>query len=114
MKEQPGKSPEKSIAILPFVNMSNDPEQEYFCDGISEEVINVLAQLSNLRVISRTSAFSFKGKYLDVREIGKTLDVNTLLEGSVLKADNGLRVTTKLVRVSDGSHLWSNRYDCVL
>jgi len=114
MKEQPGKSPEKSIAILPFVNMSNDPEQEYFCDGISEEVINVLAQLSNLRVISRTSAFSFKGKNLDVREIGKTLDVNTLLEGSVRKADNRLRVTTKLVRVSDGSHLWSNRYDCVL
>jgi adenylate cyclase len=105
---------EKSIAVLPFVNMSNDPEQEYFCDGISEEIINALAQLNNLRVIARTSAFSFKGKNLDVREIGKTLDVNTLLEGSVRKAGNHLRITTKLVRVSDGSHLWVNRYDRVL
>ena len=104
----------KSIAVLPFVNMSNDPEQEYFCDGISEEIINALAQLDNLRVIARTSAFSFKGKNLDVREIGKTLDVKTLLEGSVRKAGNHLRITTKLVKVSDGSHLWSNRYDRVL
>jgi adenylate cyclase len=104
----------KSIAVLPFVNMSNDPEQEYFCDGISEEIINALAQLDNLRVIARTSAFSFKGKNLDVREIGKTLDVKTLLEGSVRKAGKHLRITTKLVKVSDGSHLWSNRYDHVL
>ena len=105
---------ENSIAVLPFINMSNDPEQEYFCDGISEEIINALAQLDNLRVIARTSAFSFKGKNLDVREIGKTLDVKTLLEGSVRKAGNHLRITTKLVKVSDGSHLWSNRYDRVL
>ena len=104
----------KSIAVLPFVNMSNDPEQEYFCDGISEEIINALAQLNNLRVLARTSAFSFKGKNLDVREIGQTLDVMTLLEGSVRKAGNRLRITTQLVRVSDGSHLWSNRYDRVL
>jgi adenylate cyclase len=104
----------KSIAVLPFVNMSNDPEQEYFCDGISEEIINALAQLKNLRVIARTSAFSFKGKNLDVREIGKTLDVKTLLEGSVRKAGNHLRITTQLIRVTDGSHLWSNRYDRVL
>jgi adenylate cyclase len=104
----------KSIAVLPFVNMSNDPEQEYFCDGISEEISNALSQLDNLRVIARTSAFTFKGKNLDVREIGKTLDVKTLLEGSVRKAGNHLRITTKLVRVSDGSHLWSNRYDRVL
>jgi adenylate cyclase len=101
----------KSIAVLPFVNMSNDTEQEYFCDGISEEITNALAQLDNLRVIARTSVFSFKGKSIDVREIGKILDVNTLLEGSVRKAGNRLRITTKLVRVSDGSHLWSNRYD---
>ncbi|MGZ5134009.1 MAG: adenylate/guanylate cyclase domain-containing protein, partial [Flavitalea sp.] len=103
-----------SIAVLPFVNMSNDPEQEYFCDGISEEIINALSQLDNLRVIARTSVFSFKGKNLDVREIGKTLDVNALLEGSVRKAGNRLRITTKLVRVSDGSHQWSNQYDRVL
>jgi adenylate cyclase len=104
----------KSIVVLPFVNMSNDPEQEYFCDGISEEIINSLAQLDNLRVIARTSAFSFKGKNLDVREIGKMLDAKTLLEGSVRKAGNHLRITTKLVKASDGSHLWSHRYDRVL
>jgi adenylate cyclase len=104
----------KSIAVLPFVNMSNDPEQEYFCDGISEEISNALSQLDNLRVIARTSAFSFKGKNLDVREIGKTLNVTTLLEGSVRKAGTHLRITTKLLKASDGSHLWSNRYDRVL
>ena len=103
--------PRKSIAVMPFVNMSNDPEQEYFCDGITEEIINALAQLDNLRVIARTSAFAFKGKNLDVRQIGKTLEVNTLLEGSVRKAGNRLRITTKLVEVIDGINLWSNRYD---
>ena len=102
---------DKSIAVLPFVNMSNDPEQEYFCDGISEEIINALAQLNNLRVIARTSAFAFKNKNVDAREIGKLLDVSTLLEGSVRKSGKHLRITTKLVRVTDGSHLWSNRYD---
>jgi adenylate cyclase len=101
----------KSIVVLPFVNMSNDLEQEYFCDGISEEIINSLTQLNNLRVISRTSAFTFKNKNVDVREIGKILDVETLLEGSVRKSGNRLRITTKLVKASDGSHLWSNRYD---
>jgi len=101
----------KSIAVLPFANMSNDPDQEYFCDGISEEIIDALAQLNNLRVVARTSAFSFKGKNIDVREIGRTLDVTTLLEGSVRKSGNRLRITTKLVSVSDGSHLWTNRYD---
>ena len=103
-----------SIAVLPFANISNDPEQEYFCDGIAEEILNALAQVNNLRVVARTSAFSFKNKNLDVREIGKALDVKTLLEGSVRKAEKQLRVTTKLLKVADGSHLWSNRYDCVL
>ena len=103
-----------SIAVLPFINLSADPEQEYFCDGISEEIINSLAQLNNLRVIARTSVFSFKGKNIDVREIGKTLNVNTLLEGSVRKSGNRLRIITQLIKVSDGSHLWSNRYDHVL
>jgi adenylate cyclase len=101
----------KSIAVLPFVNMSNDPEQEYFCDGISEEIINALAQINNLRVISRTSAFSFKSKNLDVRQIGKSLDVTTLLEGSVRKAGNRVRITTQLINVNDGSQLWSHKYD---
>jgi adenylate cyclase len=103
-----------SIAVLPFVNMSNDPEQEYFCDGISEEIINALTQLNNLRVIARTSAFAFKGKNMDVREIGNALDVENLLEGSVRKAGNNLRITTQLVRADSGSHLWSNRYDRVM
>jgi len=101
----------KSIAVLPFVNMSNDPDQDYFCDGLSEEIIDTLSQLNNLRVIARTSAFSFKGKNLDVREIGKMLNVVTLLEGSVRKSGNRLRITTKLLSVTDGSHLWTNRYD---
>jgi len=83
IKQQSQKPLEYSIAVLPLLNMSNDPDQEYFCDGISEEIINALAQLNNLRVISRTSAFSFKGKNHDAREIGKSLDVTTLLEGSV-------------------------------
>jgi adenylate cyclase len=102
---------EKSIAVLPLVNMSNDPEQDYFCDGISEEIINALVQLNNLRVAARTSAFSFKGKPIDVREIGKSLDVKTLLEGSVRKAGNHLRIVIQLINISNGSHLWSNRYD---
>ena len=105
------KTSGKSIAVLPFVNMSNDPDQDYFCDGISEEIIDTLAQLNNLRVIARTSMFSFKGKNLDVREIGKKLDVTTLLEGSVRKSGKRLRIATKLLSVADGSHLWTNRYD---
>jgi adenylate cyclase len=105
------KNTENSIAVLPLVNMSNDPEQDYFCDGISEEIINALAQLGKLRVVARTSAFSFKGKNLDVKEIGKALDVSTLLEGSVRKSGNRLRIIIQLIRVADSSHLWSNRYD---
>jgi serine/threonine-protein kinase len=100
-----------SIAVLPFMNMSTDPEQEYFCDGMTEEIINALTHIENLRVIARTSAFVFKGKHEDVREIGKTLDVEHLLEGSVRKEGNRLRITAQLVKVSDGSHLWSDRYD---
>jgi len=105
------ESSRKSIAVLPFVNISNDPNQDYFCDGLAEEIIDALSQLNNLRVIARTSAFSFKGKNLDVREIGRVLNVVTLLEGSVRKSGNRLRITTKLVSVSDGSHLWTNRYN---
>jgi len=100
-----------SIAVLPFVDMSPEKDQEYFCDGMSEEIINALTHIEKLRVIARTSAFAFKGKNVDVRDIGKKLDVETLLEGSVRKAENRLRVTAQLIRTSDGAHLWSKRYD---
>jgi serine/threonine protein kinase/tetratricopeptide (TPR) repeat protein len=100
-----------SIAVLPFTNMSADPEQEYFCDGMSEELINALTKIKDLHVVARTSAFSFKGRDIDIREIGKKLGVGKLLEGSVRKAGNKLRITAQLVNVSDGYHLWSERYD---
>ncbi|MFC2166282.1 protein kinase, partial [Acidobacteriota bacterium] len=102
---------EKSIAVLPFDDMSPEKNQEYFCDGIAEEIINALTQLKDLRVIARTSSFVFKGKHVDVREIGNKLDVGTLLEGSVRKAGNRLRITAQLINVADGSHIWSERYD---
>jgi len=101
----------RSIIVLPFANMSADAEQEYFCDGITEEIINALAQLKKLRVIARTSAFAFKGKNVDVREIGSKLGVDTLLEGSVRKSGHQVRVTAQLVNTEDGSHIWSEKYD---
>ena len=100
-----------SVAVLPFANLSADLEQEYFCDGMAEEIINSLAQLDGLRIVARTSSFAFKGKNEDVREMGRQLGVATLLEGSVRRAGNRLRVTTQLVNVSDGCHLWSERFD---
>ncbi|HVT38268.1 MAG TPA: hypothetical protein VHE78_04465, partial [Gemmatimonadaceae bacterium] len=102
---------DRSIAVLPFANMSGDPENEYFSDGISEEIINALAQLPELRVAARTSAFSFKGKNVDLRSIGDQLGVSTVLEGSVRKAGSRLRITAQLINVADGYHLWSERYD---
>jgi len=104
-------SAQKSIAVLAFVNMSNDPDNEYFSDGIAEEIINTLTKVKALRVASRTSSFSFKGKDQDIGEIGRKLKVNTILEGSVRKAANRLRVTAQLVNVADGYDLWSERYD---
>jgi len=101
----------KSIAVLPFVNMSADPENEYFTDGIAEEIINALTKIQALRVAARTSAFAFKGRNLDIRKVGEQLSVGTVLEGSVRKAGNRLRVTAQLVNVADGYHLWSERYD---
>lgn len=101
----------KSIAVLPFVNMSNDPDQEYFSDGLTEELLNHLAKIKDLKVIGRTSSFSFKGKNEDLRVIGKKLGVTHLLEGSVRKSSNKIRITAQLVKVSDGSHLFSNAYD---
>src|SRR6266480_3147164 len=103
--------PEKSIAVLAFVNMSNDPENEFFSDGIAEEIINALTQVKALRVASRTSSFAFKGKNEDIGEVGRKLKVHTVLEGSVRKAGNRLRVTAQLINVADGYHLWSERYD---
>jgi len=96
---------------LPFVNMSNDPEQEYFSDGIAEEILNSLAHLNDLKVAGRTSSFQFKGKNIDLREVGQKLGVTTVLEGSVRKQNNRLRVTVQLINVEDGFHLWSERYD---
>jgi len=100
-----------SIAVLPFVNMSADKEQEYFADGISEELLNLLAQVPELRVIARTSSFSFKGKEVDIAEIARRLNVANVLEGSVRKSGDTLRITAQLVRASDSSHLWSQTYD---
>ena len=105
------RPPDPSVAVLPFANLSADPEQEYFCDGMSEEIINALSHLENIRVIARTSAFAFKGKHEDVRDIGRQLGVEHLLEGSVRKAGKRLRITAQLIKVADGSHLWSERYD---
>jgi TolB-like protein/Tfp pilus assembly protein PilF len=100
-----------SIAVLPFANMSSDPEQEYFSDGISEEIINVLSQLPNLKVAGRTSSFTFKGKNEDLRTIGEKLGVKTVLEGSVRSSGNRIRITAQLVDVQNGFHLWSDKYD---
>jgi serine/threonine protein kinase/tetratricopeptide (TPR) repeat protein len=101
----------KSVAVLPFVNMSADAENEYFSDGIAEEIINALTKVRSLRVASRTSTFALKGKNLDARTIGDQLHVSTVLEGSVRKAGNRLRVTAQLVNMADGYQLWSERYD---
>ncbi|HET9306148.1 MAG TPA: winged helix-turn-helix domain-containing protein [Candidatus Sulfotelmatobacter sp.] len=100
-----------SIAVLPFINMSADAENEFFADGITEEIINVLSQIEGLHVAARTSTFFFKGKHADMRQIGEQLNVRTLLEGSVRKLGGRLRITAQLVNVADGYHLWSEQYD---
>ena len=100
-----------SIAVLPFVNMSPDPENQYFGDGLAEELINALAQLKGVRVAARTSAFRFRGGNVDIREIGEKLNVGTVLEGSVRKAGNRLRITAQLIKIEDGYHVWSERFD---
>jgi TolB-like protein/AraC-like DNA-binding protein len=101
----------QSIAVLPFVNMSSDIDNEYFCDGITEEIINALTKVDQLKVIARTSSFAFKGKDIDIREIGKQLNVNTILEGSIKKSNDKVRITAQLIDVSDGIHYWSKKYD---
>jgi len=102
---------QNSIAVLPFVNMSADAENEYFCDGLAEELLNSLAKLENLKVSARASAFSFKGKNVEVTEIGNTLKVKTVLAGSVRKSNNRLRISVQLINAADGYHLWAERYD---
>lgn len=101
----------QSIAVLPFVNLSADKENEYFCDGLAEEIINALAKVPDLKVIARTSAFAFRGQELDLRAIADRLQVGTVLEGSIRRAGNRIRVMAQLIRVSDETQLWSERYD---
>jgi len=103
-----------SIAVLPFVNMSSDPEQEYFSDGISEELLNLLAQVPNFRVISRSSAFSFKGKAIDIPTVAEQLNVRHVLEGSVRKSGDQVRITVQLIDARSDAHLWSGTYDRTL
>jgi TolB-like protein/Tfp pilus assembly protein PilF len=108
---QPVPIPAKSIAVLPFVNMSGDPKNDYFSDGITEEILDALAQLPNLKVAARTSAFAFKGKAEDLRKVGDVLDVATVLEGSVQKSGDEVRITAQLIDTRTGYHLWSEKYD---
>jgi serine/threonine protein kinase len=100
-----------SIAVLPFVNLCNDKEQDYFCDGMAEEITGALSRLEGLRVVARTSAYSFKDSQEDIRHIGRKLNVKTLLEGTVRKAGNRLRISAKLINVEDGFHIWSEKFD---
>jgi TolB-like protein len=103
--------PTKSIAVLPFVNMSGDPKNDYFSDGITEEILDALAQVPKLKVAARTSAFAFKGKAEDLRKVGEVLDVATVLEGSVQKSGDEVRITAQLIDTRTGYHLWSEKYD---
>ena len=110
--KKPGRAQASpSIAVLPFANMSRDSDDEYFSDGLAEEIINALAQVPELKVIARTSAFAFKGKNEDIRKIAETLGVTNILEGSVRRAGSRIRVTAQLILAADGTHLWSQRYD---
>jgi len=108
---EPAEPAPPSIAVLPFINMSGDAENEYFSDGVSEEILNALAKVRELKVAGRTSSFAFKGRNEDLRLIGETLDVSHILEGSVRKSGNTVRVTAQLISVSDGYHLWSETWD---
>lgn len=109
--QSPMSGGRNSIAVLPFANISGDPDNEYFCDGLAEELLNALAKIDDLRVAARTSAFSFKGRNAKVSEIAAALNVKTVLEGSVRKAGDRIRINVQLVNATDGYHLWSERYD---
>jgi adenylate cyclase len=99
-----------SVAVLPFVNMSPEPEQEYFCDGMTEEIINSLTQTRGLNVIARTSAFQFKGASVDIREVGRRLGADVVIEGSVRKAGEQIRITAQAIQTESGHHLWSEAF----
>ena len=107
----PGQQSPSSIAVLAFKDMSPQKDQDYLCEGLAEELINALTKINSLRVSARTSAFAFKDKQIDIREIGSKLNVETILEGSVQKSGNRLRITAQLINVEDGYHIWSERYD---
>jgi len=111
---EPPERPKASLAVLPFVDMSPDKDQQFFCDGMAEELINVFSKAENLLVVSRTSSFLFRDSNADAREIGRTLGVATILEGSVRRSEDRLRVTAQLVKTEDGFHLWSDTYDRAL
>ncbi len=115
MAEEPAAQPapleRPSIAVLPFRNMSGDPEQEYFADGIAEDLITALSKLSQLFVIARNSSFTFKGRNVDVRDVSKNLGVRYVLEGSVRKSGNRVRITSQLIDAKTGGHLWAERFD---
>lgn len=111
MNNQTKEINRKAIVVLPFANMSNDPENEYFSDGITEEIINALTKIQGLKVIARTSAFAFKGKNMDVRKIGAQLEVTNVLEGSIRRIHNRVRITAQLINAEDGMHLWSRNFD---
>jgi len=100
-----------SIAVLPFDNMSGDPEQAYFSDGITEDIITALSHSPSLSVVSRTSSFSYRGKSFNIKDISRELEARYVLEGSVRKAGNRLRVTAQLIDGSSGNHLWGEKYD---
>lgn len=110
-RDAPAMRDTPSIAVLPFSNMSDDAEQEYFCDGLVEDIITTLSKLGGLRVVARNSSFAYKGRSVDVREVAKQLGVRFILEGSVRKSANRFRITTQLIDANDGSHLWAERYD---
>ena len=110
-RPKPAQSDKPSIAVLAFDNMSGDPQQEYFSDGISEDIITDLSKLSELHVIARNSTFAYKGKAVDVKQIGRELGVRYVLEGSVRKAANRVRVTSQLVDATSGAHIWADRFD---
>src|SRR5262249_23247544 len=103
-----------SIAVLPFLNMSGDPEQEYFTDGITEDIITELSRFHSLFVIARNSSFSYKGKSPNIQQVGKELGVRYVLEGSIRKSSNRIRVTGQLIDTLTGNHIWAERYDRVL